>query len=167
MLSLPATAYEVDLLARSMRASDIEECELAARLSGRYSSDWSVQGDLKTALVRDPMWAGWHERGLVGLAGVATLPHMDGIGAIWFLGTDLADELIVPFTLMARRFIRMQSPYWLKMGNVLPQHMVRRRRWLEQLKFDFNDEQAHQLPQGLVAFWSQPALGPNDGVRPQ
>lgn len=162
---LPATRHDILTLAREMRASDRAETAELARASGRLTASWSVAGDLLHAFGRSDMWAVWTSGKLVGIGGIAPLPQNNAIGTVWFLGTDLADTHILALTLVMRRFIRANSHNWFAIGNVLPQDMGPRRRWLEKLGFDFADEEAQQNSNRLVTFWHHPAIGTEDQSR--
>lgn len=155
MIWLPATRYDLDTLARFMRASDVWELRFNAEATGRMTEGWNIADELHGQFHSFPHWALWCRAGLVGLAGVAPLPQNPAIGAIWFLGTDLADTRWHGMTRAARRFIDMERPHWFAMGNIVPRRMTKRRKWLETLGFDFRDAEAHQNFKEHVAFWSQ------------
>lgn len=163
MIWLPSTRADLPELAGNLRASDRHEAAFNAAATGRDGPGWSVLGDLEGAFHKFQHWTLWHPEGLVGMAGVAPLRQNPAIGAIWFLGTDLADTHWLAMTRASIRFIAMQSGDWFAVGNIVPKHMTARRRWLEHLGFDFEDAEAHPNMQGHVAFWSRPLDGPKDG----
>lgn len=166
MIWLPATRHDVILLCRAMRQSDQDECLSNAIASGRFNTIWSVRHDLFTAFENDPIWALWDGIHLVGLAGVASLQQHLGFGAIWFLGTTLADTKWRAMTRACRRFIAMQDRHWTRMGNIVPANMPKRIKWLEKLGFDMEPPEAQQLVKGHVTFWLHRPIGPKMVQRP-
>jgi len=162
MIVWPATRADVQRLCREMRQSDRLETQYNAEVTGRITPQWSIERELLEAFEASTFWAVWRQDDLVGLGGVAPLPQDPNVGAIWFLGTHMADSHQLALTLTLRRFIRAERPRWGVLGNVIPQHMVRRRAWLEKLGFDFAPSEANKNTQGLVAFWSHAQDGPDE-----
>jgi hypothetical protein len=163
---LPATRHDVILLARDMRGSDIYEIGTNAVEFGRWFEGWTARDELLDAFEQSQFWALWDGMYLVGLAGVAPIPNAPGIGAIWFLGTDHADSHWRGMTRACRRFIAMQKPHWTRMGNIVPDDMTKRIRWLEKLGFDIAPSQAQPMVQGYVTFWLHGPPGPKTVQRP-
>lgn len=149
----PATREDLHRLIRDMRPSDVRECTFNARATGRWHPGWTIAGDLVKAWPSHPHWAMDSDRGLIGMGGAN--PLAPGVAAIWFLGTRLADAEWRMMTRLCARFIAMKQAEFPRMGNVLPQGMATRRRWLAHLGFDFPAGEAQQGECGLVTFWTR------------
>lgn len=156
---LPATRYDVQELAAFLRASDRSESEFTARAVGRWTSTWSVSADLVQALDGEAQTL-WWGCDVMGIAGIMPFTHDPKFGAIWFMGTDLADRYPRSMTRACRRFINARLPFFTRVGNIVPRHMPERLRWLKHLGFDFVPEEAQQIYQGHVIFLSQARHGP-------
>lgn len=148
----PATRRDIADLASSMRASDIEELTFNARATGRWSPDWTIRGELMAGFDRWEHWAILRDCDVVAVGGIAPKPSDPGVGAIWMLGTDLADQHWRQMTRLCRRWLEIHRPHYRILGNVLPAHMMQRRRWLEHLGFDFIENEAQRSASGHVVF---------------
>lgn len=140
-----------------LRESDRDELAFTARATGRQHRE--IHAEIGLAITAGPAWTLWWGDDVLGIAGINPAPE-GGYGAIWFLGTDLADRHWQGMTRAIRRFMAMEMPAFDWVGNVVPAHMEERRRWLHHLGFDFPQIQAQHLPQGLVVFTSQVHPGP-------
>jgi hypothetical protein len=148
--TLPASRRDLAELAGNLRPSDRLEITETVRAFGQMHPGWTPAAHVM-ATPEHPIWAMWHCDGLVGLCGVNPDKADPSCGAIWFLGTPLADTHWRAMTRASRRFIAMQAPHWRWMGNVVPTAMPKRIRWLEKLGFDFAPRQAQ--PNQHVMFY--------------
>lgn len=165
-IALPATRFDAEQLACFMRASDIEECKFNAAAFGRDRiPGWSIRGDLMDALEDSEVWSMWFGDKFLGLGGCR---RGDPVSAIWFLGTDLADEHPIAMTRCSRRFVNMAvatTPGVI--GNVVPKTMAQRVAWLQHLGFDMRDGEAQSALQGHVIFWIVSPSAPKTTQRPR
>lgn len=148
---LPGGLWDIGKLLDSLRQSDREETLFTARALGHWHPGWTLAGMF--ASERPDCWAMFSNGAFLGLIGIRPLPECPSAGLIWFLGTVEADRQPVALTKGCRRFIDMQRDSFSAMGNVVPQHMVERIRWLSYMGFDIIDEEAQLLPEGMVSFW--------------
>jgi len=162
---LPATLYDLETLCSLMRQSDRDEIEFNAKATGRYYRDWSIRREMIDQFPKFPHWAMLHDGDLLAICGIAPMPC--GLGAIWLLGTDLMDVHWRETTRLARQFIAATRSDYLAVGNVVPAHMTDRIRWLKHLGFDISQTKADRPFSRHVAFWSQPANGPEGWQRLQ
>lgn len=160
MMILPATAFDLAVICRDMRKSDRQEVEEAARATGRFHNDWTIEEDMRQSFAAAEVWAMWRGDDLIALGGVAPVQHSEGVGAIWMIGTDLMDRHILAATRACRRFMVMAHKRFPVLGNIVPNHMILRLRWLAHLGFDTSGKEA-QLPiSGYVTFWAHHPDGP-------
>lgn len=161
-LILPATSYDVAELASFLRESDREEATFNAIVTGRYfEPGWSIRADLERAFEDHDLWTISREDGaVVAVGGIRPNPSDPSEGIIWLLGTDLADRHWRELTRLCARAIACFSGPFRRFGNVLPKHMMKRRRWLEHLGFDISEGEAQLQTYGLVSFWSQSLTAP-------
>jgi hypothetical protein len=162
---LPATLHDCDILATHMRLSDVIEVRTAAITFGRMDTGWSLSGEIQFGLENGPCWSLWDSEGLVGMAGVASCQPNPEIGAIWFLGTDLADLKWRAMTRATKRIKPFLEQGFSAVGNLVPANMHRRIAWLEYLGFDISKSKAN-VPDGYVSFWSHPKTAPKTVLRP-
>lgn len=161
---LPATLWDVDTLDCFMRSSDRDECRFNAQATGRIGPDWSIRGDLLTAMREGEVWSMWWGDDLMGMGGCQM---QKGIGAIWFLGTDLADKHVVGMTRACRRFMQLVlQRHDGIIGNIVPKYLAQRVAWLQHLGFDTREGEAHSMLQGHVIFWTQAQSAPTTTQRP-
>lgn len=139
------------MLIRKLRASDKLELWLNMKARGEPYTVMRTRQELLKVAQSEETWALWKDGELLGLGGIAQVPNMIGVGAIWFLGTDLADKNPMAMTRACKRFMRAFHKHWPSLGNVVPTCMSNRIRWLEYLGFDFSPEKANETH---VAFWS-------------
>ncbi|WP_138469870.1 hypothetical protein [Poseidonocella sp. HB161398] len=167
MRTAAATPEDIEELALNMRAMDRWEMRHVARVSGR--GHISILGDLMQTYRQGPLTALHHDDGVLGIVGVVPMPDMPGAGAIFFLGTDLADRHTLPMDRALRRWLaaELASGRWPGgFGNVIPSELRYRRIWLEKLGFDFPVAEVQQLHDSLEIFWmaGRRDVGPNDAT---
>ena len=92
----PATRHDAYALIRDVRASDLHELRAAARMVGRFN--YSFNMDVLAGVARGNASSFWYKDGFLGLGGIEPT---DDFGVPWFIGTNLADKKIVPFTRLA------------------------------------------------------------------
>ena len=143
-----------------MRPSDIDEITFNAKKTGRMNFGWSIKAELESQFDKFEHWTITKGIEVVALGGVVPLPQNPAIGAIWMLGTRLMDIHWREATRLTRQYINMVRPDWFLIGNIVPKHMIERRRWLEHLGFDFVEEEANIQLKDHVTFWLQPLDGP-------
>lgn len=158
---LPATFFDAEQLALTMRQSDVEEW--------RWMSDWHghpetppVVATLAVCVIRGNTWSVWDRNAYLGMIGVVRTET--GAGVIWFLGTDEADRRPVALTRECRRFAVSQARLHEWLGNVIPPHFSGRKRWLEAIGFDFEPNDDNDAAKPLVFSWRRSAREPE--VRP-
>jgi hypothetical protein len=152
----PATAYEVEELLVKMRPSDRREITFCAHALGRAVRGWSLEAETRKACAGHEVWAGFYKGELMALGGIAPLPDQPCCGAIWFLGTDLADKEWRAMTRACKRLVGIMAEGWCWVGNVVPAGMAKRIRWLEHIGFDMLESQAQLASIGLAAFSLRP-----------
>ncbi|MBE3637355.1 hypothetical protein [Mangrovicoccus algicola] len=167
MRTAPATPEDMEELALNMRAIDRWELRHVARVTGR--GHISILGDLMSTYRAAPLTALHCPEGLVGVVGVLPMPGMPGGGAIFFLGTDLADLHSLPMDRALRRWLdaELEAARWPRgFGNVIPKDLRFRHVWLQHLGFDFPVAEVQHLPDELEVFWMQARcdVGPNDAT---
>lgn len=165
LIWLPSTAKDCDILATHMRLSDVIEVRASAITFGRMDTGWSLLGEIQFGYKNGPCWSLWDSDGLVGMAGVAAFQPNPSIGAIWFLGTNLADLKWRAMTRSTKRIKPLLERGFEAVGNIVPASMERRIAWLEYLGFDISKSKAN-VPDGYVAFWSHPKTAPKTVQRP-
>lgn len=152
----PATKHDVAGLIDRLRISDVDELAANARLTGKYGPGWSLRRQIELDLQDVDCWAMVIDGELAGLGGIHPLPEDPRIGAIWFLGTDLADTHWRTMTRLCRKFLSVHAPDYKMLGNIVPTYNEQRLRWLKYLGFDFDGDKAQLKRQGYVAFWLHP-----------
>lgn len=153
MMVLPSTRYDVHTLIAFLRESDLWETRLAAGFAGRR---YDLYKDLMNSFGETDYWTVWKDDKLVGMGGIRLTSTCENIGAIWFLGTDLADKYPIDLLRTMRRFIQNNREMWYKFGNIIPAGFDERLRWLRQLGFDFEEIEAQQNGRRVVIFISKP-----------
>lgn len=143
-----------------MRATDREEVTFNAMATGRAGKGWTVEAEIRNSFNPQTFWAMTLKGHLMAVGGVASIPGTQA-GAIWLLGTDLADREWRALTRGTAAFIAMARKRWGWVGNVVPQHMAARQRWLQHLGFDMIENQAQLASIGLVAFCVAGPDGPD------
>lgn len=161
MIWLPASPVDAGQLARAMRLSDVMELRCNAITFGRMEAGWSVERELAFQFEHYHPFTLWDGADMIGMGGVAPVPHFPQIGAAWFLGTHLADARPIGMTRACKRMKAYGEGRFEKIGNIVPAFMEKRIKWLEFLGFDIDRDKAN-VPDGYVAFWSHPD-GPKDG----
>lgn len=160
-LALPATLYDRDLFLKEIRVSDIHELDYMARALGRFSNPkMTVHAIFETC----QPWAMIYKGELMGLGGVMPT-QKPGFGAIWFLGTELADIKPLVMTQCCMRFLAAAQREYEWLGGYVPLHMTTRVRWLAKIGFDIKIEEAKQQGRGFALFqWPKPELGPEEAL---
>lgn len=152
MIWLPSTIWDIEHLADNLRQSDIDECTFNARAFGRLTPSWSIKSDMVGNFPTSDHWSLWHDEGLAAVGAITPLP--DGRGAIWMLGTAVAERHGLGMTRACQHLLSVKLKEYRQLGNVVPMKMTDRIRWLVHLGFDIEWKQANGLPTGVVAFWS-------------
>jgi hypothetical protein len=161
MIWAPSCHSDVGLLARTMRLSDMMEVRTNAMAFGRMGPSWTLEFDLHETFAHAQPWTLWDRGNMVGMGGVAPIPHAPHVGSIWFLGTALADLRWIGMTKACMKMKAYGDKHFELIGNIVPECMERRIAWLEYLGFDIDRDKAN-CPDGYVAFWSH-SDGPKDG----
>ena len=156
----PSTRRDVQKLSSFMRESDRAELTFNAKATGRFGPGWSIHSDLEKAFASHELWSILKDVDVVAVGGILAAPHDPRTGIIWMLGTDLADTHWREMTRLCRRWLDMHLSRYDRVGNVLPTHMMQRRRWLEHLGFDMVESEAQLHVTGLVSFWQQSDTAP-------
>ena len=129
------------------------------RRLGKWTPAWRLQDDLDW-LMREGylFWAIHYGPDLVALGGIRPNPVAPTTGAIWMLGTDLADTEWRGLFPRVRAFIAAFAPAFPDgVGNLIPKHMPKRQAWMKHLGFDISPLRVEDsLHESHVLAWMRP-----------
>jgi len=126
---------DISRISRRMREIDVRECAAVG-----LSPSQALRMGAKASLI---LWTGTVDGHAEAMFGVRPVSLLDGIGAPWLLGTDLARRSVRHWLTVAPIFVAAMQETFPRLENQVHRDNTSAIRWLEHLGFVVEPELVH------------------------